>query len=62
MPDDRNLRGPRDASRINLNENDEVRYWADKFGVTAQDLAQAIQRPGPMSKDVEAVLASKKHK
>jgi hypothetical protein len=56
MSDDTSKRGPRDSSRINMNENYEVRYWTDKFGVTAEQLAKAVQRAGSMANDVEAEL------
>jgi hypothetical protein len=56
MSDDRNKRGPRDSSRINLGEDYELRYWSEKFGVSKEDLVYAVQRVGSMARDVEAEL------
>jgi len=46
MSDDLNNRGPRDASRINLQEEHEVRYWTKKFGVTREQLEAAVRTAG----------------
>jgi hypothetical protein len=54
MADDPNKRGPQDRSRISLSEDHEVRYWTEKFGVTAADLRDAIKKVG---NSVEAVKA-----
>jgi hypothetical protein len=56
MPDDPSKRGPQDRSRINLNEDYEVRYWADRFGVSREQLREAVAKAGPMVKDVEQQL------
>jgi hypothetical protein len=56
MSDDTSKRGPRDSSRINMNEDYEVRYWSEKFGITKQELSEAVRRAGSMAKDVEAHL------
>lgn len=42
MADDKTLRGPQDASRIALGENYEVDYWTGKFGVSKEQLADAV--------------------
>ena len=62
MSDDKTKRGPRDAARINLGEEYEVRYWSEKFGVSKEDLAYAVQRVGSMANDVEAELKNDKGK
>lgn len=46
----------RDRDRINKNEDYEVQYWSEKFGVTKQELIYALEKVGPMVKDVEAAL------
>jgi hypothetical protein len=46
MSDDTALRGPQDASRIALGEDYEVRYWTDKFGVSEDELADAVKAVG----------------
>lgn len=37
MADDKSIQGPADRDRINVNEDYEMRYWTNKFGVTAID-------------------------
>lgn len=46
MTDDRNKRGPEDASRINLNEDYEVEYWTNRFGVSKERLKTAVDKVG----------------
>jgi len=46
MSDDKTKRGEPDRSRISLNEDYEVRYWTERFGVSKEQLAVAIQRVG----------------
>jgi len=48
MTDDKT---PRDAERVNLNEDYEVRYWRRKWGVSEQQLRDAVKRAGVMPKD-----------
>ena len=38
MSDDKSNVGPADRSRINVNEDYELRYWTEKFGVSAEKL------------------------
>jgi hypothetical protein len=54
MSDDLNKRGPQDASRINVNEEWELRYWTGKFGITEEQLKAAVQKVGV---NVDAVTA-----
>lgn len=56
MADDRPKRGPQDRIRINLS-NCEVRYWSEKFGVTAEALKAAIAKVGNSARAVENELA-----
>lgn len=46
MSDDTAVRAPQDSSRIALQEDYEVRYWTNKFGVSRQQLADAVQAVG----------------
>ena len=62
MADDTTKRGPRDSSRINLSQDYEARYWSEKFGVSKEELEQAVQRAGSMAKDVEAEIQNRKGK
>lgn len=52
MADDRHLRGPADRSRINVHEDYELKYWSQKFGVTADQLHAAVRAVGVMAHDV----------
>ena len=53
MSDDKNIRGPQDRSRINLQEDYEVRYWTEKFRITKEVLTEAVQEVGSVASRVE---------
>lgn len=44
--------------KINLSRDEEVSAWADRLGVSKDDLRQTIIRVGPMAEDVERELKS----
>jgi len=46
MSDDPAVRRPQDSSRIALEEEHEVRYWTSKWGITREELAEAVARVG----------------
>jgi hypothetical protein len=46
MADDLKNRGAQDRTRVNVNEEHEVRYWTEKWGVTPQALKDAVKRVG----------------
>jgi len=54
MTDDETQRGPADPARINVHDDDEVRYWAKKFGCTPAQLEHAVKTVGVMASEVEA--------
>ena len=56
MADDKTKTGGQDRSRISLSEDYEVRDWAAKFGVTADQLKAAVQAVGNDAKAVEEHL------
>lgn len=56
MPDDKKNPGPQDRARINLSEDYEVRYWTEKFGVTREQLAEAVKKAGSSSAAVAHAL------
>jgi hypothetical protein len=56
MSDDKSKVGSPDRDRINVHEDYEVRYWSEKFGVTAEELEGAVTAVGPTAKAVEAHL------
>jgi hypothetical protein len=60
MSDDKSKKGGQDRSRINTSEDYEVRYWADKFGVSAEELREAVRASG--SNDPEEVEANLKNR
>ena len=56
MPDDLSKRRPQDASRININEPYEVRWWCHEFGCTEADLKPAVKAVGVMADKVRKFL------
>lgn len=60
MSDDKTKSGGQDRSRISLSEEYEVRDWARKFGVTADELKAAVKAVGNDAKAVEAHLKGAK--
>jgi hypothetical protein len=56
MADDRTKTGKPDRDRINVNEDYELRDWARKFGVTPQQIKDAVKAVGPMVADVRRHL------
>jgi len=53
MADNPNIRGQQDRQRIDVHQEHELRYWSEKFGVTPDDLKEAIEAVGPVVEDVE---------
>jgi hypothetical protein len=56
MADDKRNTGRPDRDRINVNEDYELKYWTEQFGVSKEELAAAVKRVGPMVRDVEVEL------
>ena len=56
MNDDKQDRGEPDRSRINLNEDYEVRYWTERLGVTKEQLAVAVRKVGNSADAVRQAL------
>ena len=46
MADDLKNRGTQDRARVNVNEEHEVRYWTQKWGVSKEQLAAAVNKVG----------------
>ena len=46
MADDLKNRGAQDRARVNVNEDHEVRYWTQKWGVSQEQLAAAVNKVG----------------
>ena len=45
-----------DGRRIDVHEAYELGYWSRKFGVPREQLAEAVQKVGPMADDVAREL------
>ena len=56
MADDPNIRGAQDRSRINTDQEHEVRYWTKELGVSEEQLRQAVQRVGSSADKVREHL------
>lgn len=56
MADNLQDRGAQDRARVNVNEPHEVRYWTEKFGVSEEDLIQAVTVVGVSAQEVERYL------
>lgn len=61
MSDNKSKTGSPDRDRISTSEDYEVQYWSEKFGVSRQELVDAVNASGSNSPDkVEAYLKNKK--
>jgi hypothetical protein len=56
MSDDLAKKGTQDRTRINTNEDYEVHYWSEKFGVSQDRLKAAVQNVGNSVSAVEKEL------
>lgn len=54
--DSKDNRGPQDRSRINVNEDYELQYWTEKFGVSRDELRAAVEKAGVSALSVEEYL------
>ncbi|WP_454718900.1 DUF3606 domain-containing protein [Caulobacter segnis] len=61
MSDDKDQRGPQDASRISLSEAYELAYWTKALGVSRDDLAKAVVKVGNSAEAVRAYLQRGAH-
>ena len=46
MTDDKTKRGQPDRSKINMNEDYEVKYWTKHLGVSQEELTRAVAKVG----------------
>lgn len=58
--DDKNKRGPQDATRVNVNEDYELQYWSERFKITRDELRAAVKEAGPSVQAIEAFLKNNK--
>ena len=56
MADDKSKTGGQDRSRINVNEDYELRDWAKRLEVSPEKLKEAVNKVGPMADDVRKEL------
>lgn len=56
MSDDKTKTGGQDRQRISLSEDYEVRDWAERFGVTEDQLRAAVGRVGNQADAVKREL------
>jgi hypothetical protein len=56
MSDSKALKGPRDGSRINMNEDYEVSYWTKTLKVSKEQLQQIVKKVGPLVQDIRNAL------
>jgi Protein of unknown function (DUF3606) len=56
MSDDRTNRGAADRSRININEDYELRDWSKRLGVSPEELKKTVQKVGTSAKAVRKHL------
>jgi len=56
MTDKLDSRGGQDRQRINVNQDYELRDWSKKFGVSKDQLKEAVQAVGDRADKVEQYL------
>jgi hypothetical protein len=54
--DDAKIRGPQDRSRVNTEQEREVRYWAQEVGVAEKQLRQTVHLMGSSAEKVRKHL------
>jgi hypothetical protein len=56
MADNKLNRGEPDRSKINMNEDYEVRYWTKHLGISREDLKRAVDKVGDSAAAVRKEL------
>jgi 5'-3' exonuclease len=56
MSDDKTNANGQDRNRISVNEDYELRDWSEKFGVTPEQLKEAIAAVGDRADQIESHL------
>jgi hypothetical protein len=59
MADNKTEVRPQDSSRVNVNEEYEVRYWTGKFNCSKSELESAVKAVGVSASAVEQYLKKK---
>ncbi|MGN6194947.1 MAG: DUF3606 domain-containing protein [Ginsengibacter sp.] len=60
MSDNKRNIGGRDRQRISLTQDYEVRYWANKFGISREQLKKIVRQVGDNPQAVEDYLKGEK--
>jgi Protein of unknown function (DUF3606) len=53
------LRDYGDKTRIDMNQSYQVAYWKERFGVSEEELSEAVHAAGALARKVEAYMKSK---
>lgn len=56
MSDDKTKIQGQDRTRINVNEDYELRYWSQKFGASPEEIKTAVDAVGTSAEAVERHL------
>lgn len=56
MSDDLSKKRPQDATKVNVNESWELEYWSKKFGITKDQLKNAVKAVGVSAAAVKKYL------
>ena len=56
MADDLKQTGKTDDQRINVEQDHELSYWSKELGVSRDELRNAVQRAGPLVRNVRQHL------
>lgn len=59
MADDLSRTGAPDSQRVNLSERWERSYWAKRFGVSDEELREAVAMVGPLAEDVRKYFTTR---
>ena len=60
MPDDKSKRGGQDRTRIDVSEPYELRDWSKTFGVSEDELKEAVRSVGDQADAVSRHLKAKR--
>lgn len=61
MPDSKDITHGSDRKLVALNQDYEVRYWSEKFGVSKEELARAVDAVGSSADKVGEFLQKNRH-
>ncbi len=56
MSDNQNKKRPLDAFKINVQEDDELKYWSKTLKVSPDELIDAVSKVGPQASKVRQYL------